>query len=305
MDNLYEIRSFLHGCLRMYTSESALSWLEQQQNKIAATLKDTLFFTTFSRLPQRVGKQDLSLTETEHQCAQRLHKGWVLDHWSIDQVARSWLLLSLPWERETERSQRWLQLAFNHGDVAELVALYQSLPLLPFPEQHIHRAAEGIRSNMTAVFNAVALGNPYPAEYLDDIAWNQLVVKALFVGTPLHPIQGFDRRVNPKLTQMLTDYAHERWAAGRAVQPELWRGVAPFATASHRADFQRLLSSADPLERDAGTLACITTPEPVLRELLQDDAMHQQRFESGQLSWKTLYHAIGVVNHSVETASAA
>ena len=176
--------------------------------------------------------------------------------------------------------------------MAELVALYQCLPLLPFPEQHTHRAAEGIRSNITAVFNAVALENPYPAEYLDDIGWNQLVVKALFVGTPLHPIQGFERRLNPQLTQMLTDYAHERWAAGRTVHPELWRGVALFATEENLSDFERLLSSADPLERDAGALACMDATNPKLRALLNPYPDQRQRIQSGQLSWAKLYRTL-------------
>ncbi len=292
MDNLHGIRNFLHSCLRRQLSESDLSWLEQQQATISVTLKDTLFFTTFSRLPQRVGKQDLLPTDIERQAAQQLRKGWVLDDWSVDQVARAWLLLGLPWEQDAERSHRWLQLSFTHGDVAELVALYQCLPLLPFPEHHVRRAAEGIRSNMTAVFNAVALANPYPAEYFDDVAWNQLVVKALFVGTPLHPIQGFDRRLNPQLSQMLTDYAHERWAAGRSVNPELWRGVALFATAEHQSDVQRLLTSANPLERDAGALVCMDSPEPTVRALLTPYPKQRQRIQSGQLSWATLYRSI-------------
>lgn len=97
--------------------------------------------------------------------------------------------------------------------MGEAIALYQSLFLLPYPEKFKLRAAEGIRTNMTSVFNAVTLHNPYPAEYLDDLAWNQMILKALFVGTLLHPIYGLKQRNNQQLSQMLLDYARERLAA--------------------------------------------------------------------------------------------
>ena len=57
-----------------------------------------------------------------------------------------------------------------------------------------------------------------------------MVLKALFVETTLAPIVGLDERANPELARILRDYAHERWAAGRPVSPELWRCVGPFAT---------------------------------------------------------------------------
>jgi hypothetical protein len=79
---------------------------------------------------------------------------------------------------------------------------------------------------MTAVFNAVALQNPYPAEYFDNIAWNQMVLKALFVGSPLNLIYGLKQRNNSDLSQMLIDYADERKAANRDVSHELWKLVA-------------------------------------------------------------------------------
>ena len=100
--------------------------------------------------------------------------------------------------------------------------------MLPDPEQFQLRAAEGIRTNMTSVFNAVALNNPYPAEYLNDLAWNQMVLKALFVGSPLDLIYGLQRRNNQQLTQMLIDYARERLAANRTVSSQLWELVMPF-----------------------------------------------------------------------------
>ena len=91
-------------------------------------------------------------------------------------------------------------------------------PLLPYPEHFIDLAIDGLRSNITSVFNAIALHNPYPADYFAEAAWNQMVLKAVFVDSPLSHIQGLDARANDKLARMLGDYAHERWAAGRCRQ---------------------------------------------------------------------------------------
>ena len=55
-----------------------------------------------------------------------------------------------------------------------------------------------------------------------------MVLKALFVGSPLHPIYGLKRRNNQQLSQMLINYARERLAAKRKVNPELWQLIAPF-----------------------------------------------------------------------------
>ena len=137
------------------------------------------------------------------------------------------LILSFP-QDDADRYVSTLNKIFAAADMQEAIALYQSLPLLPYPERFKLRAAEGVRTNMTAVFNAIAINNPYPAQYLDDLAWNQMILKALFVGTPLHPIYGLKSRNNPQLAQMLVDYDRVRLAAQRTVSPELWDLVAPF-----------------------------------------------------------------------------
>ena len=72
---------------------------------------------------------------------------------------------------------------------------------------------------MRAVFEAVAHRSPYPREQFAENRWNHMVLKALFVGSALHPIQGLEERANPALARMLCDYAHERWAAGGRSAP--------------------------------------------------------------------------------------
>lgn len=118
----------------------------------------------------------------------------------------------------------------NAADVAELVALFQGLPLYPHSKEFSKFAAEGIRSNITSVVKAVAWNNPYPFHFLDEMAWNQMILKCLFVGAALHPVYGLKKRVNPQLSRMLWEYARERGSAGRTVNPEIWELVAARAT---------------------------------------------------------------------------
>ena len=222
-----KIIALLNNWLETRTSAESLAWLQRKKQEITQKAVERNLFTAFSSVSRYLGKQKLELSTEELQAANELIVGFHPINWTLDQVGRTLLILSFPHEDE-DRYVATLDKIFAAADVGELIALYQSLPLLPHPEKFKLRAAEGIRSNMTSVFNAVALHNPYPAKYLDDLAWNQIVLKALFVGSPLHPIYGLERRNNQQLSQMLIDYARERLAANRTVNPELWQLAAPF-----------------------------------------------------------------------------
>jgi hypothetical protein len=67
------------------------------------------------------------------------------------------------------------------------------------------------------VFEAIACHNPYPFDYFDEAAWNQMVVKCVFTGAPINSIVGLEQRRNAELVQMLRDLVSERHAAGRSV----------------------------------------------------------------------------------------
>ena len=136
---------------------------------------------------------------------------------SVDQAARIAILLKAGGEGERFRD-RFVQLC-RTADIAEQVAFYRGLPLYPNPELLIHQAGEAARTNMRSVFEALAHRNPFPFEQFDQNRWNHMVLKALFIGSQLHPIQGLGQRANAELAVILRDYAHERWAAGRNVTP--------------------------------------------------------------------------------------
>ena len=67
---------------------------------------------------------------------------------------------------------------------------------------------------------------------------------------------------------MLVDYAHERWAAGRTVSPELWRCVGPFASKTDVADLIKVLREGSDLEQKAAALALAECPLPTAQTAL-------------------------------------
>lgn len=185
-----------------------------------------------------IGKENLQLEETDLQELANQNICWFPQYWTIDRAVRIWLLLSL--NLDNQQYLAVIKQLLNTADVRELTALYQALPFLPNPERYYQIATEGVRSNMTDVFNAIALYNFYPAAYFDELAWNQMILKALFVGSPLSKIQGLEQRANLTLATMLIDYARERVSAKRSVSPELWQIVGRFADTAILADWEKL-----------------------------------------------------------------
>lgn len=220
-----KIISVLHNWLKQKGAADSLNWLESKITEIASKGSEKTLFTAYSAVSRYYQPEQLNLSSQDLQSLPVVR--WNPDRWTLDQVARSLLLLSFP-SNNADKYLATLDKIIAAADVSEAIAFYQTLPLFPHPEQFQLRAAEGIRTNMTSIFNAVAHHNPYPAKYLDDLAWNQMVLKALFVGSPLYPIYGLKQRNNPQLAQMLIDYARERLAANRTVSDELWDLVEPF-----------------------------------------------------------------------------
>jgi hypothetical protein len=269
--------------LRRQLPPAGSAWLDEQLSKLGAAASDRDLYVALGLVPRKLGRADLELTGADLDQARAARPGWDPRGWSLDQAARILILLAAG-GRGQQFVQRFVQLC-RTADVAEAIAFYRGLPLYPDPKPLEAQAAEGTRSNMRAVFEAVAHRNPYPREQFSENRWNHMVLKALFVGSTLGPIQGLDQRANPALMRMLCDYAHERWAAGRPVSPELWRCVGRFADAEALADLQRVLASGAAAERRAAALALAACPAPRARELLLAAPDLQAAIERGELSW--------------------
>jgi len=138
---------------------------------------------------------------------------------------------------DPEQLTKQLVRLLRHADLNEQLALYKALPLYPASEGINNCLADGLRSNISSVFEAIAHNNPYPAWHLDTHRFNHLVLKALFIGSSLTPIVGLQQRNNAELARILMDTARERLAASRSVSPELWDTAMPFMSTAEKAEF--------------------------------------------------------------------
>lgn len=263
-------------------------WLKDQLARLEAEPSDRTLHIALGMVPRRLGKGDLALQAEDLEAAEAARPGWDPRGWSVDQAARILLLCSLA-GRKDDFTALFAGLC-QTADAAEAITLYSGLPLFPDPQNLEAQAAEGLRTNMRAIFEAVAHNSPFPRERFDENRWNHMVLKALFIGSTLWPIQGLDERANPELARILRDYAHERWAAGRPVTPELWRCVGPFAdTPEALADLKRVAESPVDIDKQAAALALAASPSQEAAELLKAmDAGLRDAIASGSLTWNSL-----------------
>lgn len=257
----------------------AAAWLDAGLEALAAGAPERDLHVVLGLAPRRLGKADLIVTATDAAEAEAARPGWRLEGWSVDGAARVLALLRFRGARPFAETFKDLR---RTADAAELIALLRGLPLYPGPQALEFEAGEALRSHMRPVFEAVAHRNPYPHDHFDAHRWNHMVLKALFVGAALGPIQGLDARANPELARMLREFAEERRAAGRPVPPALWRCVGPFATdAAALGALERALADPDP--RPAA-LALAASPAPAARALLAGRP-EAAAIAAGRLSW--------------------
>jgi hypothetical protein len=258
-------RQLLREWLRRQLDAAQNAWLDEQLANLDEDPSDGTLAIALGMAPRRLGKADLQCVPA---AAHAALAGWDPRGWSVVDAARVLLLSSLPGDGFAQRFQKLCRTA----DVAELVGLYRGLPLYPEPARLEPQVGEGLRSNMRSVFEAIAHRNPYPRAHFDQHRWNHMVLKALFIGAALEPIQGLDERANPELARILRDFAHERWAAGRPVPAELWRCVGPFAEGPALDDLSRVLKSDNAEERRAAAAALAASRDPRARQLLATTA---------------------------------
>lgn len=279
---LTKINSLLWEILTAQIAPSEAKWLEE--NGVAEPLE---LMTAFVAAPRFLAKRTVKPTVKQTLELNELLPGFSVEDWGIVRLSRVWLLSCLDTANKEEYC-RHIETLFDTAEMNEMVALYSALPLLEYPDKWLFRATDAVRSNMGVVFDAVALKNPYPTKHFTELAWNQLVLKAIFNDKPIHFIVGLEERVNENLAFTLSDFAHERWAAGRTVPAQVWRLVSKFLNEELLSDMEHLFRSKSLHDQQAAALTCHHSDYEPAKKLLAHYPDLEKNVHHNQLTWTHL-----------------
>ncbi|WP_437308334.1 EboA domain-containing protein [Sorangium sp. So ce388] len=179
------------------------------------------FLATFTAAARVLGKAPLGLHAEERGALQVAGIVNTMDGWRLDELGRVTMLALVSRRLRGPELEQLLGVCYQQGDGRERQAILRALPLLSEAERFVPLAVDACRTNELPVFEAIACENPYPAAYFPDLNFNQMVLKAMFMGVALVRIVGLARRRSGELARMAEDFASERRAAGRSVPADI------------------------------------------------------------------------------------
>jgi hypothetical protein len=228
---MHETGALLRAWVARAAGADAFAWLAQELERQEAGDERRLA-VALGLAGRKIGRRDLSLTAADIAAAQNLRVSWQPQYWATDEAARAALLLATHRGDDNAFVARLEKLCVT-AELTEHVSYMKALAILPAGELLLSRAREAVRSSIAPLFEAVACRNPYPRDRFDTDAWNQMIVKCVFGGTPLAAVIGLAERRNDDLIAMLRDLVAERHAAGRPLPAEVhdFIGGIPRATA--------------------------------------------------------------------------
>jgi hypothetical protein len=214
----------LSAALEERARPEGLAWLREAGAAVAAD--PTAIRSRFPMVGRKVGREPLDADADPAD----------VHAWTIDDAARTLLLAAMGEAAEAELAE-----LYRYGDAAERRGLLRALPYLPIAGRGLYLTDDAIRTNDTRLI-AAALG-PYATEHLPDAAYDQAVLKCVFVGVPITGLDGIPERVTPDGARMLAAFVHERVAAGRDVPAEVWTVIDKYPHAEEIAAIEAELES--------------------------------------------------------------
>ena len=281
----------LSAWLRTRLPTDAFAWFDNELRGLQTQPEQARWFKALGMAPRKLGKADLQPSQVELQAAQTLRQGLDPTEWSVDQTARIAFTLAFYQGDEAGYVQQ-VAILIDTSEINELLAIFRGFALFPHPEALEPKAREAIRSTMRPVYEAMSHRNPYPFEFFDEAAWNQMIVKAFFLDSSIWQIQGVDERYNADLSEILISLVQERWAAGRFIAPEIWRCAVPHANAEGVAVILQALAGKA-LERELQVIAkvCLSHPALCPPEVVQAVKAKQWSSDPSSLAWSSFASA--------------
>ena len=279
-----ETEQLLLELARSNLDKSNEKWIADRLDTILKERSTKHLYITHSLLADKIGEKDVvnwDIPDSELKNYLKLHGAKLLE------VCRIYLLVAvLNANHEFFKSKvaNLIQVA----DKRELETFLKYLVLLPEAGEFKQVGVEALRTNIASVFDAIALKNPYPAKYFNDQQWNQMYLKAAFMERDLSLIEAVEDRANRDLARIISDYAHERWAASRTIDSLFWRPVSNYLDGVLLEDMKRLLQSDEIRENYAGALCCYHSEQQEARQLLKDFPKLLKGIEAGTINWNKL-----------------
>ena len=275
--------------LKNSASPEACGWLYETLAAQREKFEQRPFYYAFSGVSRHFDKKALiEVSEDELKALDLEKPGFTVSNWDEFRLARVILLLVLG-RQETPVFLENVNALLNTADIREQVAIFSAFPLLPEADELVPMAQDGLRSNITEIYDSIALDNPFPSEHFSNDAWNQMVLKSFFINRPLYRFYGVDYRANLVLAEALSNFAHERWAAGRWVSPELWRSCANFVSNPQIAeDLEHVAGTDEAGQLEAVALIVAKDESGALDHLRDATKTFLDDVADGRLTWRTL-----------------
>lgn len=256
-----------------YFSASGQAWFDQALQALTASsqvIDDLVLYSAMAK--RKLGEESL-------QRAAVIDTGFApldVHRWSSAEAARLILLMTAI-ERDPTQAENIITAYYRMGDESEHMALLRGLILFAPADFLTVIALDAGRSNNLEVLAALILDNPYPGGLFDEAQFNQMVLKALFLGLSIERIEGLAERANPDLARMGENYVVEREQAGRSVPVDIWLAIGLCASETGRQQMIDYLDHEEIGHRYYCTLSLIrrlsSDPEllPVLRQRLDTE----------------------------------
>ncbi len=267
-----------------YPDTTKKNWLLAKIQEVTASRSARELYISFSLCSTRLDKNLVDFSTVEEDQLVAFFRARKATEVEVGRIAL--LISSLESDPDFygEKVQKLLQIA----DSQELVTILKYLVVLPNPVAFCNAAVDALRTNIADVFDAITLNNPYPGQYFNEQQWNQMYLKAAFMQRDLSKILDVERRANRELARIISDYAHERWAASRDIDPEIWRPVSNFLEGVLVRDIKRLFDSTNPLENRAAALVCYHADSDSATTLLKAHPALKRKLENKSLTWQTI-----------------